>query len=96
MRWKRFSFVLSLGISLGLGCGNGTDTNGGGGDRGGAGTGGAGAAGGTGGSNGGAARVAQESGVTVALFGVSFADPDAGTVVGRGGTILRWTDGGGD
>ena len=36
----------------------------------------------------------QTSGTSENLIGVSFTDSDNGTVVGRGGTILRTTDGG--
>ena len=38
--------------------------------------------------------MSQSSGTTNTLFAVSFTDPNTGTAVGNGGTILRTTDGG--
>jgi photosystem II stability/assembly factor-like uncharacterized protein len=38
--------------------------------------------------------VAQNSGTTSQLFGVSFTDANTGTAVGQGGTIVRTADGG--
>jgi photosystem II stability/assembly factor-like uncharacterized protein len=38
--------------------------------------------------------VAQDSGTTKYLYGVSFTDANTGTAVGSYGTILRTTDGG--
>jgi photosystem II stability/assembly factor-like uncharacterized protein len=46
-------------------------------------------------TDGGATWVAQHSGTTNDLHDVSFVDANTGTVVGKWGTILRTTDGGG-
>ena len=45
-------------------------------------------------TNGGATWVAQDSGTTSWLNGVSMTDENTGTAVGDEGTILRTTDGG--
>jgi photosystem II stability/assembly factor-like uncharacterized protein len=48
-------------------------------------------------TDGGATWVPQNSGTTsVSFLGVSFPDASTATVVRGDGTILRWTDGGGD
>jgi hypothetical protein len=45
--------------------------------------------------DGGATWTKQSSGTTASLYGVSFTDPNTGTVVGPEGVILRTTNGGG-
>lgn len=44
-------------------------------------------------ADGGATWVSQASGTVNHLRGLSFTDPNTGTVVGNGGTILRTADG---
>ncbi|MBT8470715.1 MAG: hypothetical protein KJN97_18355 [Deltaproteobacteria bacterium] len=72
-------------------------TGGSAGSGGSAGTGGDGGTGGMGGTAGSdpSGWVAQTSGTTNRLWGVSFADANTGTAVGDAGTIVRTTDGGG-